>query len=132
MKNKSVWILVFIFLLLLSVLNYVHSNYGDLLARRADYLFRKNKVELAQKYYEEAFELGFNKSQEREIYVNSIINSPLTLDAQDKLVKFLKNPKKDVASAKAELFLYDFKREIFRKYKYNYISNAVYNQKTSV
>lgn len=128
-KNKSSWILTFVlFFLLLCILLY-NSNGDKILALKANYYFKNNNLELAQKYYEKAFELGYDDSKDRDIYINTIINSPLTIEAQEKLVKFLKTSKDDTAKLKAEYFLYDIKREIYRKYPENYINNAVYNQK---
>ena len=43
---------------------------------------------------------------------NSIINSPLNTDAQEKLVKFLEYPVEDTARQKALFFLDDLKKEI--------------------
>ncbi len=129
MKNKSLWILLALVVIVALGLNYTNSHLDDIMAARADYYFKKNDIENAQKYLEKAFELGLNKTKSRDIYVNSIINSPLTTDAQEKLIKFLDNPKDDVARVKVKYFLYDIKREIYRKYPYNYITNAVYNQK---
>lgn len=129
MKNKSLWILLALVVIVSLGFNYAHSHLDDIMAARADYYFKKNDIENAQKYFEKAFELGLNKTKSRDIYVNSIINSPLTTEAQEKLIKFLDNPKDDVARVKVQYFLYDIKREIYRKYPYNYITNAVYNQK---
>lgn len=129
MKNKSVWILWFLLLVFVCAYNYFSTHIAEINAFRADYYFKHNKVELAQKYYEKAFEKGFSKPKQREIYINSIINSPLTIEAQEKIIDFLKYQKDDVARVKAKYFLYDIKREIHRSYPDNYISNAVYNQK---
>ena len=43
---------------------------------------------MAQEFYEKAFEQGLEKTKQREIYINSIINSPLTIESQEKLIKF--------------------------------------------
>lgn len=129
MKNKSIWILIIILSILFFLTSYVYNNRGNFYSLIGDYYFKKNNIELAQKNYEKAFSLGFNKLKQRDIYINSIINSPLTTEAQEKVLKFLEYPKKDVASLKAEYFIYDLKREIHRKYPYNFITNAVYNQK---
>jgi hypothetical protein len=129
MKNKSVWILIIVFSILFFLANYVYNNRGDFYSIVGDYYYKKNNIELAQANYEKAFDLGFSKLKQRDIYINSIINSPLTPEAQEKVLKFLEYPKKDVARLKAEYFIYDLKREIHRKYPYSYIANAVYNQK---
>ena len=128
MKNKSSFILLLLLSISLLGYNYIDNHYGELMSFLADYHFKHNNISKAQEYYEKAFELGINNYKQRDTYVNSIINSPLTTDAQEKLVKFLENPKDDVARKKVEYFLYDFKREIRRKYPENYITNAIYNQ----
>ena len=61
--------------------------------------------------------------------VNSIINSPLTLDSQEKLVNIAEDTILDSASVKAKYFLYDLRREVHRNYPLNYIRQAPYNQK---
>ena len=129
MKNKSFLVIAIWAVVALLGFNYANNHLDDIMAMRADYYFKKNDIENSQKYFEKAFELGLNNTKQRDIYVNSIINSPLTTDAQEKLVKFLKNPKDDVANVKVKYFLSDLKREIHRKYPYNYITNSVYNQK---
>ena len=127
MKNKSVWILFLLVILLACI--YFSFNQASIYAMRAEYYFRKNNIEQAQLCYEKAFDLGLDTPKEREKYVNSIINSPLTIEAQKKLVKFIANSKKDSAERKAEKFISDIQREINRKYPQNYIVNAVYDHK---
>ena len=129
MKNKSVWILVI--LACFSYVTYclISDNLDKIFALRADYYLNKNDIKNAQNFYERAFSLGFSEEAQREAYVNSIINSPLTTESQEKLVKFLENPIEDSAKLKVKYFLYDLKREIHRKYPYNYITNAVHNQR---
>lgn len=129
MKNKSHWVLFILICFTLLGFNYVNNNLADIYGARADYYFKKNNIAKAQEYYEKSFDLGADNLKRRNIYVNSIINSPLTTDAQEKLVKFLKYPKDDGAKLKVEYFLYDIKREIHRKYPDNYIKNTVFNQK---
>lgn len=129
MKNKSLWILLSLVVIISLGLNYINNHLVDIMAIRADYYFKKNDIENAQKYFEKAFELGLDKTKQRDIYANSIINSPLTTEAQEKLIRFLNNPKDDIARIKVKYFLYDIKREIYKKYPHNYITNAVYNQK---
>ena len=82
--------------------------------------FKKNDITNAQIYYEKAFDLGFNNSNQREAYVNSIINSPLTIESQEKLIKFIDLPFDDIAKLKAESFVNEIKREINRKYPENF------------
>lgn len=130
MKNKNLKIFVLFFLCLIFLgYSYVIKYQDKLMGFCAEYYFKKNNIAKAQEYYEKAFELGLNDSKQREIYINSIINSPLTLNAQEKLIKFLENPKDDVARLKAEYFISDLKKEIHRKYPENFIASTVFNQK---
>lgn len=128
MKNKSFYIIV-CFCLALLMLFVGKSNLNFIWVAKANQYFKANNISMAQKYYEKAFDAGYNDSKSRDIYINTIINSPLTVEAQEKLVKFIENPKEDTARLKAEYFLYDIKREIYRKYPENYINNTAYNQK---
>lgn len=129
MKNKAIWFLLILILIFFCTFNYICNNLAEITASRAEYYYKKNNIEKAQSYFEKAFNLGLNNSAQREIYVNSIINSPLTVEAQEKLVKFLQNPTEDGAKIKVKYFIYDIQREIYRKYPENYITNAVFNQK---
>lgn len=108
---------------------YFHANIGNIYAQIGNYYYSHNDVPKAQKYCEKAFSLGNNDSDLREVYVNSIINSPLTLDSQEKLVNIAEDKILDSASVKAKYFLYDLRREVHRNYPLNYIRQAPYNQK---
>ena len=67
---------------------YASRNMDTIMAMRAEYYFKKNDMVNAQKYYEKAFDHGLKETKARDIYVNSIINSPMNIDEQEKLVKF--------------------------------------------
>ena len=108
---------------------YFRTNKDVIYANLGDYYFAHNNVAKAQKFYEKSFDLGNTDAELREVYVNSIINSPLTVDAQEKLVKIAEDSVIDSASVKAKYFLYDLRREIHRNYPLNYIRQAPYNQK---
>lgn len=128
MNKKFVWVL----LILLSVFGGIHysNNHMDrILSLRAENAFKKNDISKAQEYLEKAFDLGLADFKQRDVYINSIINSPLDIKAQERLVKFINYPVNDAAKLKAEYFLYDLKREIYKKYPQNYIAQTVYNQK---
>ena len=129
MKNKSLWGFVSFFVILLGIYTCVNDNLDKIYALQADFYFKKNEIKKAQQLYEKAFALGLTDPQKADIYVNSLINSPLTTDAQEKLVKFIAESPDDLVKLKAETFLYDLKREIHRKYPQNFILNSVYNQK---
>ena len=126
--TKKVILFVLLFLSL-GLLWYKNTHQAEIASYLGDYYFKKNDMLKAQQFYEKAFELGANDTKQRDLYVNSIINSPMNTDSQEKLVKFIQLPSNDGAKLKAEYFLYDFKREIHRKYPGNYISQAPFNQK---
>lgn len=128
-NNKSLHgLLLFLFLFLCGY-KYLSSNINFVYATLANHYFKKNEISKSQEYFEKAFDAGCEDSKSRDIYVNSIINTPLTIKSQEKLVKILEKGIEDSASLKVEYFLYDIAREIHRKYPQNYIANAVYNQK---
>ena len=126
--NKNAILLTLLLILLCGVL-LVNKNLDEIASLRANNYYKKNNLIEAQKFYEQAFDLGLHKSKDREIYVNSIINSPLDVAAQEKLVKFLEYPIEDDVKDRVKYFLYDLKREIHRKYPDNYIFQTVFNQK---
>ena len=115
---------VFVILLVLFIMNKV-SVYSSL----AEYYVKHDNYSLAQKYYEKSYLLGNQDSEFREKYVNLLINSPLTIEAQQRLVDIAEDSKSDSASESAKYFLYNLKREIHNKYPNNYIQQAPYNQK---
>lgn len=108
---------------------YFRSNAGKFYAGIGDYYYGKNNIENAQKFYEKSFAHGNKDSELREKYVNSLINSPLTIEIQEKLVSIAEGGKVDNAQASAEYFLYNLKREIHDKYPENYIIQAPFNKK---
>lgn len=126
--NKRTTVLFVILIFSLLVLGYVKTHQSEINASLAYHYFKKNDMIQAQNYFERAFDFGDSKEKDRNIYVNSIINSPLNTDAQEKLVKFLEYPVEDTARQKALFFLDDLKKEIHRKYPDNYISHTTLNQ----
>ena len=128
MKNYRVGLYSILIIILLMAVYFkqradlIYSNIGN-------YYYKHNNINQAQKYYEKSFALGNADSDLREVYVNSIINSPLTVESQEKLVKIAEDPIVDGASVKAKYFLYDLRREVHRKYPLNYIRQAPFNQK---
>lgn len=107
----------------------LYSGRADIYAKLGDYYTRKDNYSSAQKYYKKAYSLGYHNEKFRENYVNLLINSPLTLDAQERLVEIAEDKNNDIASESARYFLYNLKREIHNKYPDNYIQQAAYNQK---
>ena len=108
---------------------YFHFYAEQVYANIGNYFYQRNNIPKAQKYYEKSFDLGYKDADTRENYVNSIINSPLTVEIQEKLVKIAEDTTTDSASVKAKYFLYDLRREVHRKYPLNYIRQAPFNQK---
>jgi tetratricopeptide (TPR) repeat protein len=129
MKNKLNFILAFILCFVLFIINILSSNQDKIFALCAEYYFKNNNISKAKEFYEKAFDAGLSDTRQREAYINIIINSPLTIEAQEKLIKFLEYPQDDVARLKAVYFISDLKKEIHRKYPNNFITNAVFNQK---
>ena len=127
MKSRVVVYTILLFLLIFAVC--FKYNADTLFALLGNYYYKHNNISKAQLFYEKSFRLGNKDADLREMYVNTIITSPLTIDAQDKLVQIAEGDIVDAASIKAKNFLYDLKRELHRKYSMNYIKQAPYNQK---
>ena len=113
--------------ILLMLAIYFNQNAGSIYAQIGNYYYKQNQIAKAQAFFEKSFVLC--DVSYRDVYVNSIINSPLTLEAQEKLVKIAEGSVNDIASTKAKYFLYDLRRELHRTYPLNYIGQAPYNQK---
>ena len=128
MKNLRLLFYFALFLALCFAL-YFNKNSAFVYVKIGDFYYKNNQIEKAQAYYEKSFLLGNKDSRQREIYVNSIINSPLTISSQEKLLEFIKKDIDDGASLKAKYFFADLRQEIHRKYPENYILQAPYNQK---
>ena len=124
MKKLSI-VILFILITSLVLLN---KNQDKIILYKANSCLKNNNIECAQRFYEKAFLKGVTDENAREAYVNSLINNPLDLKAQEKLLKFLTYNIDDNAKLKLDYFLHDFNLEIFRKYSGNFIKQAVYNQ----
>lgn len=122
---------IFLSLLCFTLCGYLYfsSNPDKLTILMAEYYYKQNNIEKAEAMYEQAFNNGYSKSEDRYKYVNLIINSPLDADAQARLVKFIKLPVNDGAKFKAETFLSELRVKIHRNYPDNYIEQTTYNQK---
>lgn len=107
----------------------VNSNLDSIMSFKANHYFKNNDIVQAQKCFEKTFELGLHKSDDREIYANTLINSPITMASLEKMVKFLTYQVEDASKNRIKQFLYDLKREIHKKYPDSYITQTVYNQK---
>ncbi len=128
MKRFKIFFYSILVIVLVGAL-YFRYNAEDVFEKIGNYYYSKNNIAKAQEFYEKSFRLGNNDADLRETYVNCIINSPLTLAAQEKLIKIAEGQITDDASYKAKQFLYSLKREIHGKYPLNYIKQAPFNQK---
>ncbi len=115
------------FILIFALYTYNHAD--NIYAQIGNWYFKSNNISKAQKFYEKSFLLGNKDASIREIYVNSIINSPLSIDSQLKLAVIAEDEIQDSASLKAKGFLYNLKKEIHKKYPNNYIKQCPFNQK---
>lgn len=121
-----VYIIILVFLLFILYIKY-HAEY--FYVGLGNHYYKHNNINRAIENYEKAFKLGINDSKLRDVYVNSIINSPLTVERQEKLAKIASDEINDTASETAEYFLHNLRREIINKYPNNYIQQATYNGK---
>lgn len=128
MKNwyKVLSLIIVLIILILSLL--FQANKADIYAKIGMFYAKKTDYSKAQEYYEKSYNLGNKDTDFRVTYVNSLVNSPLTIEAQEKLVKFAEDDIKDSASESAEYFLRNLKKEIHNKYPENYVKQATYNQ----
>jgi len=129
MKNKSLWVLFIIFSVTFLGFKYFQSNLDYIYGLKANYYHKTNQLSKALYYYEKAFSSGLSNSKAREIYINSIINSPLTIESQKKILNFIEYNVEDSSKLKAQIFLNDIKREINNKYDGNFINNTLFNHK---
>lgn len=108
---------------------YFRNNSSYVFSKIGDFYINNKHPEKAMNYYERAMASGYQDSKFRDKYVNALINQPLTIEGQIKLSEIAEGKITDSASANAEYFLYNLKREIHNKYPLNYIKQAPYNQK---
>ncbi len=117
--------IVFLFLFVFIIM---HINRANLYAKMGNFYAKKANYNKAQEYFEKSYNLGNRDTDFRITYVNSLVNSPLTIEAQEKLVKIAEDNIQDSASESAEYFLKNLKKEIHNKYPENYVKQATYNQ----
>ena len=125
-KREALYVAICGIIFLVCMALKVNERYFLLIA--AEYNVKNNNVVSAINYYEKAFKAGTNLPKARDKYVNILINSPLTIENQQHLYNFIQIPVDDSARYKAKYFLLDLKKEILKKYPYNFIQNAVLNQ----
>ena len=128
MKNwyKTFLLAFLLFVLILSLL--FRLNEASIYAKLGNFYAKKSDYAKSQAFFEKSYDLGNRDTDFRITYVNSLVNSPLTIDAQEKLVKIAEDEIKDSASESAEYFLRNLKKEIHNKYPDNYVKQATYNQ----
>ena len=97
-------------ILLLAGALYFRSNSASVYSFVGDYFYKTNNVPKGLEFYEKSFSAGNNHPEKREVYVNSLITSPLSVKTQEKLVKIAVENSDDSAAGKARFFLYDLKR----------------------
>ena len=128
-KNwTKLFIILFIFIALIITL-FFQSHKANFYANMGVFQIKKNNYSKAQEYFEKSYDLGNKDTDFRNIYVNSLVNSPLSIQAQEQLIKIAQDEIEDSASDSAEYFLRNLKKEIHNKYPNNYIIQAPYNQK---
>ena len=127
--NKRTLLFATFGLLIISVVYFFTQNLDKIYVLKANLAFKKNNIELAQYYFEKAFKLGLKDSKQRNIYLNTIINSPLNINAQEKIETLSSGELNDSVKTKAEIFVDNMKQEIHKKYSENFIKQAVYNKK---
>ncbi len=127
-KWTKFFLIVFLFILLFLIL-FFQSHKAELYANFGNYQSKRGHYEKAQEFFEKSYNLGNKDTNFRKTYVNSLVNSPLSIEAQEKLIKIAEDEIEDSASDSAEYFLRNLKKEIHNKYPENYILQASYNQK---
>ena len=129
MKNWvkiSLSVLLFITVLTAS---FYFSHRAEFSAQIGNFYLKQGNDITAQKYFEKSYSLGNTGRKFREDYTNLLINSPLNIKAQEKLVQIANDGTQDNAKESAAYFLYNLKREIHNKFPENYIQQGVYNHK---
>lgn len=127
--NRFIKILAIFTFISSLLLFYFQNNYAEIVGKYAFYKFQKNDIVNAKNYAEEAFRNGYHNITLRNKYVDAMLDSSFTIENQEKLYNFLKYDKEDLAKIKVEQAFYKMRRDIFDKYKGNYISQAPLNQK---
>ena len=125
-KSKIIFYSFLITLLISAV--YFRANTASVYSNLGNFYYKRNDINKAQMFYEKSFANGNTDFKTRELFVNSLINSPLNLATQKKLIKIAEDNIQDKAKFNAQKFLYDLKREINNQYPNNYIKQATLNQ----
>ena len=129
MKNRSSWIRTSILIIILICVIFFQKHQDIFYVKKAHSCFKTNNITCVQKNLEKAFALGVKTFPEREMYLNTIINAPFDIKAQEKLLNFKNLNVEDELSLRADYFIHDFRKAINNKYSDNYIMQAVLNLK---
>lgn len=129
MKNKSFRVFASIFLSIFISCAFFYKYQSEFYVKKAHYCFKKNNTSCVQTSLEKAFKLGFENIDERDMYLNTIITSPLDLISQKKLLDFINLQVDDSVNLRAQYFIHDLRKEINNKYEENYIMQSVLNKK---
>ena len=129
MKNRYRYFLYpFLFLLIILAL-FFRVNAYNLYGFIADYYYKQNNINGAKAFYERAINLNNDAYSIKEKYINMLINQPMTIDIQERLVKIAESSVEDSSKYKATSFLNKLKEQVHKNYPYNYMQQAPYNQK---
>ena len=108
---------------------YFHNNAGSIYETMGNNYNKSGNTQKALVCYEKSIKLGNKSTKLKDNYVNLLISSSLSIDAQEKLAQVAEDKTQDSASLNAQYYLYNLKREVHNKYPQNYIKQAPYNKK---
>ena len=75
----------FFVLIVIAIFFAVDENQDKILSFKANECLKKNNIVCAQKIWERAVQLGYHNEKDREAYINTIINAPFDIKAQEKV-----------------------------------------------
>lgn len=128
MKNNKI-VFYFFLLLIIFIVLVIKNNAVNIYAFLSGYYFEHNDILKGQSFYEKSYKLGNTDKNLRNTYVNSLLNSNLTIEAQEKLAKIATDEIPDISQTRAQYALLKLYREVIKKYPRNYIKQAPYNNK---
>ena len=128
-KNKNNFLILGAIVFFVFIMCFLFLNKTGFYAQVGKFYLKRGAYLSAQSFLEKSYSLGNTDTDFRVMYVNSLVNSPLSIEAQERLVEIVQDDIQDSASASAEFFLHNLKKEIHNKYTDNYVRQAAYNQK---
>ena len=130
MKKNLFYILILLFVLVYITGKYYYEyNSANIYENRGNNYYKNNNIKKAAENYEKAIDAGNTNIALRSNYADILMRQPVTVDSQEKLVKFLENSVQDTISERVKFFLYDLKRDVHEKYPNNYIQQAPQERK---